>query len=167
MARRSELIRQTIWDGDDISQSSLCRSMTQADNKAIYTRLAAAVNSRNLDALDDLIAPTIINHGADPSDPPGAERFKRSFRALIAAFPDFHIAVEDQIAEGDKVVVRWTDTGTHAGVFASVAPTGKPLLLTGIDILRIADDKIVERWSEYDMLSVLEELGAIRRPEGV
>jgi predicted ester cyclase len=138
-----------------------------ADLKAIYPRLATAVNNRDLDALDDLIHPAILNHGADPSDPPGAERFKRNFRTLIAAFPDFQIAVEDQIVEGDKVVVRWVDTGTHAGVFAGAMPTGKPLLLTGIDILRIADGKIVERWSEYDMLSVLEELGAIQRPEGV
>ena len=137
--------------------------MSAADNKAIYAQLAAAVNSRNLEALDNLIAPDIVIHGADPSDPPGAERFKRNFRALIAAFPDFQIVVEDQIAEGDKVVVRWSDTGTHQGVFAGVMPTGKPLLLTGIDILRIADGRIVERWSEYDMLSVLEELGAIRR----
>jgi steroid delta-isomerase-like uncharacterized protein len=137
------------------------------DHKAIYPCLAAAVNNRDLDALNDVIDPAIVNHGADPNDPPGAERFKRNFRALIAAFPDIQITVEDQIAEGDKVVVRWTDTGTHMGTFAGVAPTGKPLLLTGIDILRIANGKIVERWSEYDMLSVLEALGAIRRPEGV
>jgi hypothetical protein len=73
------------------------------DIKLIYPRLAAAVNARDLDALDGLILPQIVNHGADPSDPPGAERFKRRFQALIAAFPDFHIAVEDQIAEGDII----------------------------------------------------------------
>jgi len=133
------------------------------DIKLIYPRLAAAVNARDLDILDQLISPQIVNHGADPSDPPGAERFKRNFRVLIAAFPDFQITVEDQVAAGDKVVVRWTDTGTHLGEFAGAAPTGKPLLLTGIDILRIAGGRIVERWSEYDMLSVVEELGVVHR----
>jgi steroid delta-isomerase-like uncharacterized protein len=132
------------------------------DIKAIYPCFAAAVNARNFDALDALISPQIVNHGADPSDPPGAARFKRNFRALIAAFPDFQITVEDQIAESDKVVVRWTDTGTHLGTFEGVAATGRRLLLTGIDILRIADGRIVERWSEYDMLSVFEELGVVQ-----
>jgi steroid delta-isomerase-like uncharacterized protein len=133
------------------------------DIKTIYPRLAMAVNARDLDALDALISPQILNHGADPSDPPGAARFKRNFQALIAAFPDFQITVEDQVAEGDKVVVRWTDTGTHLGAFEGAAATGKRLLLTGIDILRIADGRIVERWSEYDMLSVFEELGIVHR----
>jgi steroid delta-isomerase-like uncharacterized protein len=136
------------------------------DTRTIYPCLAAAVNARDLDALDDLISPQILNHGADPSDPPGAARFKRNFRALIAAFPDFKITVEDQVAEGDKVVVRWTDTGTHLGTFEGVAATGKRLVLTGIDILRIADGRIVERWSEYDMLSVFEGLGVVRRISG-
>ena len=133
------------------------------DVKNIYPRLAAAVNARDFDALDTLISAQILNHGADPSDPPGAARFKRNFQALIAAFPDFQISVEDQVAEGDKVVVRWIDTGTHLGTFEGVAATGKRLLLTGIDILRIANGQIVERWSEYDMLSVFEELGIVHR----
>jgi len=132
------------------------------DVKLIYPHLAAAVNARDLDALDHLISPQIVNHGADPSDPPGAERFKRNFRALIAAFPDFRITVEDQIADGDKVVVRWTDAGTHLGEFAGAAPTGRCMVLTGIDILRIADGLIVERWSEYDMLYVFQELGVVQ-----
>ena len=137
--------------------------MKNSDIKTIYPRFATAVNTRDFDALDALISPQIHNHGADPSDPPGAARFKRNFQALIIAFPDFQITVEDQIAEGDKVVVRWIDTGTHLGPFEGVAATGRRLLLTGMDILRIADGQIVERWSEYDMLSVFEDLGVVQR----
>lgn len=136
-------------------------SINLHDVKSVYPRLAAAVNTRQLDDLDNIIAPNMINHGAAPNDPPGAERFKRNFRTLITAFPGLYITVEDQIAERDKVVVRWTDSGTHLGTFMSKEPTGKPLLLTGIDILRIQDDRIVERWSEYDLLSVLESLDVI------
>jgi predicted ester cyclase len=80
-------------------------SINLHDVKSIYPRLAA-VNMRQLDDLDGIIAPRIINHGAARNDPPGAERLKRNFRTLFAAFPDFHIAIKDQVAERNKVVVR-------------------------------------------------------------
>jgi len=133
--------------------------MSPINNKAIYLRFAKAVNERNLNALDALVASDWLNHGAEPDEPAGAERFKRIFSDLIAACPDFQIVVEDQVAEDDKVVVRWTDTGTHTGApLFGIEPTGKQFLLTGIDILRIFDDQIVERWSESDMLYLLRSL---------
>src|SRR5690349_16767812 len=98
-------------------------NMSEVGNKAIYLRFAQAVNQRNLDALDPLVASDWINHGADPNEPPGAERFKRIFAELIAACPDFQITVEDQLTEGDKVMIRWRDTGTHtAGPLLGVPP---------------------------------------------
>jgi steroid delta-isomerase-like uncharacterized protein len=136
------------------------RIMSELDNKSIYLRFAAVVNQRNLDALDLLIAPDWINHGADPHEPPGAERFKRIFAQFITACPDFQIVVEDQLAEGDKVMVRWRDIGTNtAGPLLGVAATGKAIVLTGIDVLRIANGQIVERWSESDQLFLLQTLG--------
>lgn len=137
------------------------RTSTEYDVKSIYPRLAEAVNSRNLDMLDELIAPDIVNHGADPDDPPGAERFKRSFRSLIVTCPDLCVTVDQQIAEGDWVAVRWTDTGTDTGGFWGRPPTGKQVLLTGIDVIRVMNGRIVERWSEYDLLYVLRSLGIV------
>ena len=129
------------------------------DIKAIYQRFADAVNHRNLDALNQIIAPDIINHGAAPDDPPGAQRFKRSFLALIAACPDFHITVEQQVVEGDWVAVRWTDRGTDTGGFWGNPPTHKQIVLTGMDFIRVLDGRIVERWGESDRLFVLQTLG--------
>jgi steroid delta-isomerase-like uncharacterized protein len=136
--------------------------MSEADNKTVYLRFAQAVNQRNLDALDPLVASNWINHGADPNEPPGAERFKRIFAELIAACPDFQITVEDQLAEGDKVMIRWRDTGTHTAVpLLGVPPSGKAIVLTGIDVLRIKNGQIIERWSESDRLYLLQTLGII------
>jgi predicted ester cyclase len=152
------------WSNVQLHQYGLIQEihMTGTDNKSVYLHFAAAVNHRNLDALDPLVAPDWMNHGAGPNEPPGAERFKRIFAHFIAACPDFQITVEDQLAEDDKVMVRWRDTGTHtAGPLLGVLPTGKAIVLTGIDVLRIKNGQIIERWSESDQLYLLQTLGIV------
>lgn len=136
--------------------------MAKDSIKFIYEQLADAVNRRELDALDQIFDQNLINHGADPNEPRGAYHFKQIFREFIAACPDFQVTVEDTIVEGDKLVVRWIDTGTHTGAPLFGAPaTGKQIILTGIDILRIRDGKIVERWAENDKMYLMETLGLI------
>ena len=136
--------------------------MTNNDLKSIYQRFADAVNRRDLDALDQIFDPELINHGADPGEPRGAYHFKQVFRNFIAACPDLQVTIEDSITKDDKLVVRWTDTGTHTGApLLGVPATGKQIILTGIDILRIRDGKIVERWAENDMRYLMETLGLI------
>ena len=136
--------------------------MTTSDLKSIYQQLADAVNHRDLDALDQIFDVDLINHGADPDEPRGAYHFKQVFQNFIAACPDFRVTIEDQIAEDDKVVVRWTDTGTHTGTpLFGVPATGQKIILTGIDILRIRNGKIVERWAENDKMYLMETLGLI------
>ncbi len=136
--------------------------MAKDSIKFIYEQLADAVNRRELDALDQIFDQNLINHGADPNEPRGGYHFKQIFRELIAACPDFQVTVEDTIVEGDKLVVRWIDTGTHTGAPLFGAPaTGKQIILTGIDILRIRDGKIVERWAENDKMYLMETLGLI------
>ena len=136
--------------------------MTNNDLKSIYQRFADAVNRRDLDALDQIFDPDLINHGADPDEPRGAYHFKQVFRNFIAACPDLQVTIEDSITKDDKLVVRWTDTGTHTGApLLGVPATGKQIILTGIEILRIRDGKIVERWAENDMRYLMETLGLI------
>ena len=136
--------------------------MTKSDLKSIYQRFADAVNRRDLDALDQIFDPELINHGADPDEPGGAYHFKQVFRNFIAACPDLQVTIEDSIVKDDKLVVRWTDTGTHTGApLLGVPATGKQIILTGIEILRIRDGKIVERWAENDMRYLMETLGLI------
>jgi predicted ester cyclase len=134
--------------------------MTTELIKQVYPRIAEAVNTRQLDLLDHLYHPELINHGADPKEPRGAYHFKQVFTELIACCPDLRVQIDDQIAEGDKVVVRWSDIGTHTGApFWGVPATGKEIILSGIDILRIRNGVVVERWAETDMLYVMETLG--------
>jgi steroid delta-isomerase-like uncharacterized protein len=136
--------------------------MARNDLKSIYQQFADAVNRRDLDALDQIFDPELINHGADPDEPRGAYHFKQVFRNFIAACPDLQVTIEDSITKDDKLVVRWTDTGTHTGApLLGVPATGKQIILTGIDILRIRDGKIVERWAENDMRYLMETLGLI------
>ena len=82
-------------------------------------------------------------------------------REVRAAFPDIQLTVEDQVAEGDKVVTRYTLRGTHKGEFAGIAPTDKQVTFTGIWIYRIEGGKIVERWGNSDRAGLLEQIGAI------
>ncbi len=80
------------------------------------------------------------------------------------AFPGNQLTVEDYLAEGDTVVSRWTGRGTHKGDLMGIAPTGKQVTVTGISIQRIANGKIVEEWSNYDMLGMLQQLGVVPMP---
>jgi predicted ester cyclase len=89
---------------------------------------------------------------------------KQTIAAAFAGSSDSRFTIDDMVAEGDKVVTRWTSMGTHSGVFMGVAATGKPLTLNGIRIDRIADGKIVEMWAQLDLLGLLQQLGAMPAP---
>ena len=89
------------------------------------------------------------------------EQLKQSAAAHFAGFPDLHITVDDVIAEGDKVVKRWTARCTHTGEWMGIPATGSKLVVKGIEIFRIADGKIEEVWAEMDVLGMLRQLGVI------
>jgi steroid delta-isomerase-like uncharacterized protein len=119
----------------------------------------------NLDAIEEFIAPNYIRHtshfreaGRDVRGPEGA---RASIAALRAVFPDIHFTSEDVLVDKDKVIVRWTCRGTHKGEFRRIPPTGKQVTFTGITIYRVANGKIVERWSVEDGISLLQQLGAL------
>lgn len=84
---------------------------------------------------------------------------------MRSVFPDFRYTVEDEIAEGNWVVHRWTVRGTHEGAFQVVSPTGKQVKITGISIYRIASGKLVEGWTNADMLDLMQQLDALPAPE--
>jgi steroid delta-isomerase-like uncharacterized protein len=109
---------------------------------------------------DELYGPEWVGRfpGMPPLDAAGHLQYSE---AMVVAFPDIDRTVEDLVAEGDKVVARWTARGTHTGDFQGLPPTGKVATSSGITIFRIADGKIVEEWSESDMLGLLQQIGAI------
>jgi steroid delta-isomerase-like uncharacterized protein len=141
--------------------------MSTEQNKAILRQVyEAAFHQKNLDALDEVIASDSIDHNLTPEQPSGLEGAKQVFSSFHSAFPDLQVNVEDMIAEGDKVVARLSVRGTHQGEFIGIAPTGNQVTFTGIDIVRIADGKIVERWGNFDDLGMMQQLGVMEQPSG-
>jgi len=138
--------------------------MTTEDNKQIVRRYQEASNANDLDALDAFVAKDLISHNATPGLPPGLEGGKMAHRATLAAFPDLHYHAEDMIAEGDKVVQRFTLHCTHKGEFMGMPPTGREITLTGISIFRLKDGKIVEHWAVQDGLALMVQLGLFKPP---
>ena len=130
-------------------------------NKAMVSRfIEEGLTQANPDAFDELVAPDFIHYVAGKVEIEGIEAYKEFITMLHTAF-DLKFLPEDMFAEGDKVVVRTTYSGTHQGEFHGIAPTGKDVVFTGICIFRIADDKIAEIWTEYDVLGLMQQLGVI------
>jgi steroid delta-isomerase-like uncharacterized protein len=135
-------------------------------NKAIVRRfITEAFNEGNSTVFAALNASSYVMHVAGAQELHGPAAMKDFVTGFRAAFPDLHSTVEDQVAEGDKVVTRWTSRGTHRGAFNGIPPTGKPITLTGIVIDRIANGQYAETWFQADMLGMLQQLGVIPAPE--
>lgn len=137
--------------------------MSAEKNKAIVRRLFEEVMKGNLAVADELIAEEYAQHSVF-GIPNGREAFKQFFMAFAGAVPDAHFDVEDVIAEGDKVVIRLTVTGTQTGALQGIPPTGKKFSMKGIDIFRVVDGKIVEHWDAVDQFGMLQQLGVIQMP---
>jgi len=135
--------------------------MSTEKNKALIRRLAQALNTRNWAMLDELLAPNFVNHNASPGEKPGREGHKEAAISIINAFPDIKFTIEDMIAEGDKVVVRLTFSGTHRSQFMGIPPTNKRATVQEIAIVRIVNGKIAEEWTNSDSLGMLQQLGLI------
>ena len=131
--------------------------------------LEQSFNTGNFELIDQLVAPEALNH--DPALPAqmrdlrGPDGLKRVVTMYRAAFPDVRMTVDDVVASGDKVVLRWHSEGTHRGELAGLAPTGVHGSTTGISIDRWQGGKIVEAWAEWDNMGLARQLGAAP-PEG-
>lgn len=136
--------------------------MSQEENKAVVQRIYDEVlNGKNLGAIDELLLPDVVDHMAPPGFPTGIEGAKQMMGMFITAFPDLHISVEDSVADGDKVVTRYTFSGTHQGDMMGIAPTGRQVTVSGIAIDRVVDGKGVEHWEVFDQMGMMQQLGVI------
>ena len=137
-----------------------------AENKAIVRRFFEEVwNEENLSAIDELTAVNYEDHNLPPGMPPGVEGVKQTIGMYQTAFPGTQMTVEDEFAEGDSVVVRWTGRATHTGELMGIPPTGKQVTVTGIEIYRMAGSKIVEHWGEFDQMGMMQQLGVVPAPD--
>jgi predicted ester cyclase len=136
-------------------------------NKEMVRRLFDEVfNQGKIDQADQYITADAVDHQAPPGLPQGVAGFKTMVTNMRAAFPDLHVAIEDMIAEGDKVVVRSTLHGTQTGELRMgpgnpIPATGKAVTIGGIDIIRFAGGKMVEHWGNEDDLGMMQQLGLI------
>jgi steroid delta-isomerase-like uncharacterized protein len=133
--------------------------MSIQENKNIVRRYQEACNNEDYEALAEVVAADVHTPNIARGMPPGLEGAIAVHKKTMIGMPDYYTAIEDLIAEGDKVVARVTMTGTHTGDFWGVPPTGNQVNLTAIYIVRIADGKIVEHWGEEDGMKVFRQLG--------
>ena len=141
--------------------------MSAEENKTVVRRIMEEVFSKgDLSVVDELVDDEYVDatggvHG--PGGKYGRDGFKQIITGLRAAFPDLQASVDDLIAEGDKVMCRWTTRGTHQGPLGGISPTGKQVTVTGISVYRLANGKIAERWASWDTLGMMEQLGVVAR----
>lgn len=132
------------------------------ENKAMVRRTMEAIwNQGNLAVADERFARDYVGHAPDKIE--GPEGVKQFVSAIRNAAPK--IQIEDQIAEEDKVVTRWTASGRHEGEFQGIPPTGNQVSITGLTMFRIANGKIVEGWTNADRLGLMQQIGAVSSPE--
>ncbi|MDQ3344762.1 MAG: ester cyclase [Actinomycetota bacterium] len=141
--------------------------MAEMDNKAVVRRYYNEVlNLRTIDLLDELAVEDYVEHDPFPGQGNGLADLKARVAGLCSAFNPLQFTIQDVIAEGDKVVVRWTNAGTHSGSFMGIPATGKEFGIAGIDIHVVRGGKLAEHWHVVDQLAQMQQLGLIPQPEG-
>ena len=137
--------------------------MSSEKNKATINRVAKELwTGGNLSVADEVLSPSYILH--DPSVPSlgrGIEPFKQFAAGYHVAIPDLKLTINDMVADGDKVVWRWTVSGTHNGPLMGIPATGKPVEFTGTVLSRFENGKWAEDWTNWDTLGLLQQIGVV------
>ena len=141
--------------------------MSAEENKAIVRRsFEDLLNQGDLNVADEVYAPDFLGHDpAMPEEMRGPEDAKQFVSFYRSAFPDIHVTIEDQVAEGDRVVTRFTTRGTHQGELMGIPPSGKRVEMSGMTMNRVSGGKIAEEWDNYDALGMMQQIGAIPEQE--
>jgi steroid delta-isomerase-like uncharacterized protein len=138
--------------------------MSAETNKAVVRRYFEEVWDRgNLRVIDELVDPDFDGHpaGSSPDFGRGIEGQRQFVMTYREAFPDLHMQIEEMVADGDLVAVRWSGSGTHQGELMGMPPSGKQAHVTGMFITRVKDGKLMETWGNFDALGMLQQIGAI------
>ena len=136
------------------------------ENKKLVQQYFEAFITGNTDIFDEIMSPDFYVRGLHVKDmPPAEQRGPESFKAATIAwhvsFPDGQVTLDEMVAEGDTVIVRWTFQGTHLGEFAGLAPTHRQITYSGINGFRIANGKLAEAWDMWDRLTLWQQLGVL------
>ena len=133
--------------------------MSEANKAAMRRLIEEGLNKRNFSLINDTYLDCVYR--SPVTGEIRGEALKQFIKSVLVAFPDARYTVEDQLADGGKVLTRWSFTGTHKGELMGIAPTGKPVRISGMVIDRIVDGKIVEEWEEWDALGMMQQLGVV------
>lgn len=137
------------------------------ENKNVVRRwIEEFWNNHHVSIANEILTPDNRNH--DPANPDvgnGPEAHVKLHSIYATALPDLHFHIEDMIAEADRVVARWTMTGTHNGDLQGIQPTGKKVNLNGTSICRIANGKIAEQWVNWDALGLMQQIGVVPKTD--
>jgi steroid delta-isomerase-like uncharacterized protein len=137
------------------------------ENKNLVRRWFAEVwNKGNAAAIDEMLSSHTVVHGLGP-DLHGAAEFKPFHSAYRNAYPDIAIQIDDLVAEGDMVAVRWSATGTHRGDGLGFRATGRQAQFSGMAFIRVQEGRLVEGWNNFDQLGMLQQLGIVNLPSAV
>jgi steroid delta-isomerase-like uncharacterized protein len=135
-------------------------------NKEIVRRLVVEPWEGDFGVIDELVAPKYVGHDPAQPDTQGPQGIKEFITGYLTGFPDGKITIDEQLAEGDLVATRWTGRGTHQGELMGIPPTGKQVTVSGITISQIKNGKVVEEWSNWDTLGMLQQLGVVPEMAG-
>ena len=139
--------------------------MSAQENKALVRRYMEEVHNKgNLNAVEEFFAVDFVDHSAFPDPPSGVSGMKQTHAIIHTAFANINVSIEDLVAEGDKVVVRFTASGIHKGEFMGIPATGRQFTIMEIRIYRIAAGRIVEHWGLLDQTELLQQLGVTSAP---
>ena len=139
--------------------------MSAEDNiKLIQRFYDEGWNENNLDVYDELVTDDFVDHQAVPGLPPGREGFKLLNVMFRSAFPDVYVAVENIVADDDKVGCRWRSGGTHQGELFGIPATGKTVEITATVFYRVEDGRLAEGWINRDDLGLMRQLGVVPSP---
>jgi predicted ester cyclase len=139
--------------------------MSEDANKQVVRRfIDEVVNTGDVSRVEDFIGPDYVDHYAGEDAPTGPGVMAEHIRDVRATYPDLHVTIEQQFADGDVVISRVLATGTHQGSWLGMAPTGKRVRITVVNIDRVRDGRIIEHWGTANTLEALLECGILRPP---
>jgi predicted ester cyclase len=151
------LIQFEAWVMTAESQARLAAALARQEQQAVVERLyAEVVNQKELSSIDELYDAAVIDHALDDR---GAQAVAANLTDLLTGFPDLQATADLWLSEGDLITTRVTFSGTHQGEWAGVAPTGKPVTWSQIDIHRVHNGKITEVWHTVPVADILQQLG--------
>lgn len=135
--------------------------MSEQFKTAARNLIQRGFNQKDSGAFITYFSPNLKDHALPPGVPEGYEGRKMFYSAFLAAFPDLHVQIDDAIAEGDRLVTRWSAEGTHSGELMGIPATGKKVSISGIAIDRFENGQSVEHWEIFDQMGLMQQLGVV------